>query len=81
MRSDNVKFSHWKLFYPGECYTGDLAYYEPVCEKEVRADVRERYGVKKLPTGTYVEPGSTMDWYNALSPEAKRERDFIHETA
>lgn len=81
MRPDNVKSSHWKLFYPGEFYAGDLAYNEPVNEREVRADVRERYGVKRLPQGTYVEPGSTNDWYDALSPEAKREQDFLFSTS
>ena len=75
MRSDKIESTHWKLFYPGEFYAGDLEYYKPVNEKEVRADVRERYGVQKLPAGTYVEPGSTVDWYNALSPSAKREQD------
>jgi hypothetical protein len=80
MRSDSVKSSHWKLFYPGECYAGDLAYREPVCEREVRADVRERHGVTKLPAGTYVEPGSTMDWYNALSPGERAEQQRMFET-
>lgn len=79
MRSDNIKSNHWMLFYPGEFYAGDLAYHKPVNEREVREDVRERYGVKRLPAGTYVEPGSTMDWYNALSPEARRIQDEIHE--
>lgn len=75
MRPNNVKSDHWKLFYPGEFYAGDLSYCKPMNEREVRADVRWRYGVKRLPAGTYVEPGSTMDWYNALSPEARREQD------
>jgi len=77
MRPNTVKSMHWMLFYPGEFYAGDLAYYKPVNEKEVREDVRERYGIKKLPAGTHVEPGSTVDWYDALSPEAKREQDYI----
>jgi len=77
MRPDNVKSTHWKLFYPGEFYAGDLSYCEPLNEKEVRADIRERYGVNRLPAGTYVEPGSTCDWYNRLSPSAKREQDYI----
>ena len=77
MRSDTVKSDHWKLFYPGEFYAGDLSYDKPVNEKEVRADVRKCYGINRLPAGTYVEPGSTVDWYNALSPAAKREQDHI----
>lgn len=67
----------WKCFYPGEFYAFDLEYTEPVDEQYAREDLRERYGVKRLPAGTYLEPGSTCDWYNALSPEAKREQDEL----
>jgi hypothetical protein len=48
-----------------------------VDEKYVKSDVRQREGVKRLPAGTYVEPGSTTDWYRKLSPEDKREQDEL----
>jgi hypothetical protein len=70
-----TKSYKWKVFYPGDFYAWDLEYKEPVDEAYVREDVRDRVGRKRLPAGTYVEPGSTCDWYNALSPEAKREQD------
>ena len=73
----SMKARHWKLFYPGDFYARDLSYQKPMNEREVRADVRERYGVGKLPAGTYVEPGSTVDWYNALPPKARKEQDEI----
>jgi hypothetical protein len=73
----SVKSCHWKVFYPGDFYAWDLEYTEPVDEKYVKADVREREGVKRLPAGTYVEPGSTTDWYRKLSPEDKREQDEL----
>jgi hypothetical protein len=76
----NIKSCHWKVFYPGECYAWDLEYCEPVDEQYVRADVRIRECVKHLPAGTYVEPGSTNDWYNALSPEDKKEQDRMFAT-
>lgn len=72
-----VKSSKWKVFYPGECYAWDLEYREPVDEAYVREDVREREGRQRLPAGTYLEPGSTCDWYNVLSPQAKREQDDL----
>ena len=74
------KSNRWMVFYPGDFYAWDLAYEEPVDEAYVKADVRKRAGVKRLPAGAYVEPGSTTDWYNALSPEAKKEQDEMFST-
>lgn len=72
-----IKSRKWKCFYPGECYAWDLEYTEPVDEKFVREDIRDREGVRRLPSGTFFEPGSTVDWYNNLSPGAKREQDEL----
>lgn len=50
------KSTHWRVYTPGDFYPGDYEYRELKTEREVRADLRAAWKLKRLPNGTFVEP-------------------------
>jgi hypothetical protein len=46
--------THWKVHYPGEVYAGDLRFYIPQNEQQVRQYLRDVEEIPRLPNGLEV---------------------------
>jgi len=47
----NQRSSHWKVHYPSEVYAGDLRFYIPQNEQQVRQYLRDVEEIPRLPNG------------------------------
>lgn len=45
------KSTHWHVHYPGEVYAGDLQFYTPQNEQQVRHYLRDVEEIERLPDG------------------------------